>query len=621
MDSSDTSLDQTRQPLQAVLKKTWGYDGFRPLQWEAMRSVMAGRDSLVVMPTGGGKSLCYQAPALAMEGTAIVISPLLSLMKDQVDALHECGVPAAFLNSSQTPVERRDVRSEFEAGKLKLLYMAPERIRSDDLKCLLANGPVSFFAIDEAHCVSLWGHDFRPEYRELRTLREVCPKAAVHAYTATATGAVRKDIATQLQLEKPEVLVGDFDRPNLSYAVERRAKNRGFDQIVEVMRRFPHESGIVYCLSRKDVERLSHDLNEEGFRTLPYHAGLEDRVRRKNQDSFINDVVTTMVATVAFGMGIDKSNVRYVIHAGLPASLESYQQESGRAGRDGLPSECRLLFSSGDVLTWQRRIDEQPDSLRPHSLKRLSRMVDYCQAPRCRHRDLVQYFGQDLAADCRTGCDVCAGEMELVADSLIVAQKILSSIHRQGQRFGATYTAQVLMGSKDSRIEQNGHQSLSTYGLLKGHREDEIVGWIGQLAAQGFLEREGEYQTLQITPDGRRMLKGEAPVRLLAVSKATGGKTARRRSTDAVELPELFEELRNLRLEIAREKGAPPYTVCSDATLKDMVRLRPSSVDDLINVSGIGRHKQSLYGQRFVDCLVAWCSREGVPMDVVLEAG
>jgi len=602
-------------PLKTNLLKFWGYSEFRPLQAEAMSAVLEHRDSLVVLPTGGGKSLCFQAPAVTMDGCAIVISPLISLMKDQVDSLQSCGVEAGFLNSTQTMEERRKVRRDFQEGRLKLLYLAPERIRSEDGYRLLADGNISFFAIDEAHCVSMWGHDFRPEYRELRTIREHCPNVAIHAYTATATEQVRNDIAEQLNLQDPEIQVGSFDRPNLAYTVAKRGKGKGREQIFEVLNRYRKESGVIYCLSRKEVEALSAELNIAGFSARPYHAGLDAEVRQKNQDAFINDRVKTIVATVAFGMGIDKSNVRYVIHAALPASLENYQQESGRAGRDGLPAECVLLYSGADVTLWQQRINEQPESVQAHTRRLLTQLLGYCESPVCRHRSLVRYFGQDLEADCGSQCDRCTTEQTDVPDAVIITQKILSSIHRQGQRFGATYTVQVLRGIEDARVKQNGHADLSTFGLLKEHSEDHVTRWIGQLAGQGFLAREGEYSVLKITAQGRKVLKGEAEVRLTLPAGGRRASSGTKKDEAPVEHPELFEELRKLRKSIAEARAVPPYVICSDATLKAMTQLRPSSLELFAGVPGIGSHKKAEFGTMFVDAIVTWCVNNQVPTD------
>jgi ATP-dependent DNA helicase RecQ len=604
--------------LSQNLRQYWGYTELRPLQREAMSAVLNHRDSVVVLPTGGGKSLCFQAPAVTLEGTAIVISPLISLMKDQVDGLRNCGVPAGYLNSTQTMEERREVRRDFQEGRLKLLYLAPERIRSEDGYRLLVDGNVSFFAIDEAHCVSTWGHDFRPEYRELQTLRTYCPNAAIHAYTATATARVRDDIAEQLHLQDPEVHVGSFDRPNLSYVVEKRGKFRGVLQILDVLNRYRNESGVIYCLSRREVEELSAQLNAEGFSSRPYHAGLDAKVRKENQEAFINDRVKTIVATVAFGMGIDKSNVRYVIHAALPASLENYQQESGRAGRDGLPAECVLLYSGADVTLWQQRINDQPESVRSHSRHLLNQLLGYCESPLCRHRSLVRYFGQDLEADCGSMCDRCTTELQFVDDALVVAQKILSSVHRQGQRFGLTYTTQVLRGVADERVRQNGHDKLSTYGLLGEHSEDRVTSWIGQLVGQGFLVRDGEYGILKITEAGRRLLKGEAEVRLIGSGSRKKSRSERkenRQDESVIEHPQLFEELRKLRRSIADARSIAPYLICSDAVLKAMAQRRPSTLEAFAQVPGIGAHKTAEFGTMFVDAIVTWCVQNQMPTD------
>jgi ATP-dependent DNA helicase RecQ len=420
--------------LLANLKQYWGYPGFRPMQREAMALVMSDRDSLVVLPTGGGKSLCYQVPAITREGLALVVSPLISLMKDQVDSLHAVGVSAACINSMQTAQDKRDVAAKIRNRELKLLYIAPERLVQPQTIEFLQSAGVSFIAIDEAHCISQWGHDFRPEYRQLRCLKTAFPKASVHGYTATATEQVRADIAEQLGIADAEILVGSFDRPNLQYRVERRTDSIG--QIQRILQRHKGESGIVYCISRKNVDSTSESLNRLGFKTLPYHAGMSDEDRRRNQDAFIDEDVSIIVATVAFGMGIDKSNVRFVIHAEMPRSLENYQQESGRAGRDGLEAECCLLYAANDADTWEylMKDTEDPEVLRAGQ-RSVAAMKQYCVSTRCRHRQLVEHFGQQLEADNCGACDFCLNEMKPVEEPLILGQKILSCVIRQGERF------------------------------------------------------------------------------------------------------------------------------------------------------------------------------------------
>ncbi|MEQ9071095.1 MAG: ATP-dependent DNA helicase RecQ, partial [Gimesia chilikensis] len=491
---AETGMDDA---LLDVLHEYWGYSEFRPLQQSAMTSVLEGRDSLVVLPTGGGKSLCYQAPALCMEGTAVVVSPLISLMKDQVDTLRVCGISAACLNSSLDQEEARQVFRDLRAGKIKLLYVAPERLMLEGMLSMLAEIKLAYIVIDEAHCVSMWGHDFRPHYRELQELKRIFPQCGIHAYTATATELVRNDIASQLGLQDPELLIGSFDRPNLSYTVARRS-NR-FSQVCEVIDRHPDEPGVIYCISRADVESLSESLNDAGYETRPYHAGLPDAERAGNQEAFIQDQIDVIVATIAFGMGIDKPNVRYVIHAGLPKSLENYQQESGRAGRDGLEAECVLLYSEQDAMIWQRILEDQPDESKASAFESLQAMQNYCHAFDCRHRYLMRHFGQDLEEDCETACDLCRGEFKQVDDAQVIGQKILSSVYRQDQNFGASYTAAVLKGSKDKKVLNNGHDQLSTYGLLKGESLTTIRSWLNQLVTQGFLTKTAEYQQLRIT--------------------------------------------------------------------------------------------------------------------------
>ncbi|MEY4180458.1 MAG: ATP-dependent helicase RecQ [Planctomycetota bacterium] len=602
--------------LKEALKKFWGYDGFRPLQEEAMRTVLDRRDSVVILPTGGGKSLCYQVPSICMPGLAVVVSPLISLMKDQVDALRACGVPAAYINSTQSPEERRSVSRSIEQGQLKLLYIAPERLVQPRTLEFLARSHVSLFAIDEAHCISEWGHDFRPEYRELSLLKRQFPKLGVHAFTATATPRVRDDIAVQLGLTDPVRLVGSFDRPNLIYRVERR--DGLVEQIRKVLEQHRQEAGVIYCLTRRDVDTLHTTLSGMGYRTLPYHAGLSDEERHRHQDAFVGDRVDTIIATVAFGMGIDKSNVRYVVHAGMPKSLENYQQESGRAGRDGLEADCVLFYSAGDVVSWKQRWAKDATAPPDGALESLDAMAAYCTGAVCRHKALTRYFGQELPGESCGACDLCLGQVDTVPDSLIVSQKILSSVVRQQERFGGDYTALVLRGSHDQRILQNGHEKLSTYGLLASESQRTVRDWIEQLAGQGYLRKVGEYQVLEVTPLGRQVLRGQITPRLLKPAepdaeekrtKPTGGKlpgspkpSVAAESWEGVDRA-LFESLRQLRRKLADEMGVPAYIVFSDASLRDMARQRPQTLDEFRKIRGVGDRKTEDFGEEFIELI------------------
>ncbi len=590
-----------------ILHEYWGYSEFRPLQQEAMTAVLEGRDSLVVLPTGGGKSLCYQAPALCVEGMAVVVSPLISLMKDQVDALRVCGISAAYLNSSLEQEESRQVLREVRAGKIKLLYVAPERLMLEGTLSMLTEVKLAFIVIDEAHCVSMWGHDFRPHYRELQELKNIFPQCGVHAYTATATDQVRTDIALQLTLKEPDLLIGSFDRPNLTYSVARRADR--FSQVCEVLERHPDESGIIYCISRADVESLSESLNSAGYESRPYHAGLSDEERAANQEAFIQDRVDVIVATIAFGMGIDKPNVRYVIHAGLPKSLENYQQESGRAGRDGLEAECVLLYSEQDAMIWKLILEDQPDESKVTALQSLQAMQDYCHSFGCRHRYLMQHFGQDLEQDCETGCDLCRGDFQKVDNSLEIGQKILSSIFRQDQNFGATYTAAVLKGSKDKKVLANNHDQLSTYGLLKKESLSTIRNWLSQLISQKFITKTAEYQQLRITDSGWKLLRGEATLQLMRTATEARSEKPGRTKNQAVDAnwegvdKGLFEQLRQLRKHIASEKGVQPYMVFGDTTLRELARNKPKTLAEFLEIWGVGQKKCDDFGQVFLDCI------------------
>ncbi len=590
-----------------ALKQYWGYDRLRPLQREAMECVRQSRDSLVVLPTGGGKSLCFQAPAVCQDRLAIVVSPLISLMKDQVDTLIGCGVPAACVNSSQTPSERGDVARRIRSGQLRLLYVSPERLLTDRMLEFLSDVPLAFFAIDEGHCISSWGHDFRPEYRGLRLLRERFPDLAIHVYTATASQQVRDDMIQQLSLRDPCVLVGSFDRPNLTYRVQPRARLQ--KQLETVIQRHKGESGVIYCISRAEVDRTAVALQEMGIRALPYHAGLEDQQRRRNQESFIEDRADVIVATVAFGMGIDKPDVRFVIHAGMPKSLENYQQESGRAGRDGLAADCWLFYSPGDILTWKSMINHEDETAQQGALDSLYAMARFCSSVTCRHRAIVEYFGQTLDKDSCGACDVCLGELNTVSDALTIGQKILSCVLRLRERYGADYTSLVLAGSEDQRIKQQGHDQLSTWGLLKTHDRRQVRDWIEQLVGQGMLAKVGEFAVLQVTDEGRMMLRGDLVPRLLEPTRRDRKSSGAARKSDAAGDDwagvdrGLFETLRNLRRDEAQERAVPAYVVFADATLRELARHRPRSLEEFRQIKGVGDKKCQDYGSLFLNAI------------------
>ncbi len=594
------------ESIEEVLRKYWGFDKFLPLQKQAMECVCRGRDSIVVLPTGGGKSLCFQAPALLLPHLTLVISPLISLMKDQIDSLLENGIAAGRLDSTLSHPERNKIFDQLRERQLKLLYVSPERLLTQGFLDFLKNGGISSVAIDEAHCVSMWGHDFRPEYRQLNVLKEALPGVPIGAYTATATEHVRRDIADQLRLNEPEILVGAFDRPNLMYRVRRRTN--ALKQICDVLDRHKGESGIIYCIRRADVDEMTQSLSDHGYHVVPYHAGMPDAARKRSQDAFIEEEVDIIAATVAFGMGIDKSNVRYVVHAAMPKSLEHYQQESGRAGRDGLEAECIVLYSGADYLTWKRILEESESQTFDIGKMKLGHMYRYCSGVACRHRAILGYFGQHLDKENCRACDICLGEIEGVPDALVVAQKIASSIIRQGERFGAEYTAGVLIGSREDRILANKHDTLSTYGLLKDSTRPAVRDWIEQLAEQEFIERTGEYGVLKLTEKGRRLLKGvEQPLLLEAPKKKAAPKpSVAKDSWEGVDRA-LFEILRQLRRELAKQRAVPAYIVFTDATLRDLARKRPLTQDALLRVSGIGMKKLEQYGEELLSEIGKYC--------------
>ncbi|MBI3467646.1 MAG: DNA helicase RecQ [Planctomycetes bacterium] len=611
------TLDDIRQ----VVARHWGFRSFRPLQAEAMQAVLDRRDSLVVLPTGGGKSLCYQAPALAAAETTVVVSPLISLMKDQVDALRANGVAAGQLNSSMSAEEQRSCERDLLAGKLRLLFVSPERLLTGTFVGLLRRLGVRSFAIDEAHCISHWGHDFRAEYRQMGRLKELFPEATIHAYTATATEPVRRDIVGQLRLDHPVVLVGSFDRPNLTYRVVPRGSVAA--QTLEVIDRHSNEAGIIYCIRRRDVDELTAALKEQGRHALPYHAGLTAEERHATQEAFAAEECNLVVATVAFGMGIDRSNVRFVLHTGMPKSLEHYQQETGRAGRDGLEAECVLLYSRADHAAWLRLIqksaaDSGTDPAFIQVARRhLDEMQRYCQPTACRHRTLVEYFGQQYPAGACQACDVCLGGIDLHPEGNTVAQKIISCVARVKERFGAGHVTSVLRGEDTEAVRKNRHDQLSTFGLLAETSKSELRDWIDQLVGHGVLTRAGdEYPVLVLNEASWEVLRGQRTVSLTRAPKVVrpGRSQADTTSWEGVDR-ELFERLRGLRKDWADARGVPPYVIFSDATLRALAQMRPASLERLRWVPGIGDAKLQEFGAQLLTALDQHCGERGLTRD------
>jgi ATP-dependent DNA helicase RecQ len=595
-----------------VITRHWGFRELRPLQGQAMRAVLEGRDSVVVLPTGGGKSLCYQAPAILRGGTTVVVSPLIALMKDQVDGLRACGVAATQLDSTLSPTERFACEYEVRQGEVRLLFVSPERLVQSDLFRILQQIEVPAFAIDEAHCISHWGHDFRPEYRQLRRLRELFPRAAVHAYTATATEQVRKDICAQLALKDPTVLVGNFDRPNLTYRVLPR--HDLLKQVSDVLDRHEGEAGIIYCLRRRDVDDLAAALHKKKVNALPYHAGMTPEQRQLTQEAFAQERCDVIVATVAFGMGIDRSNVRFVLHTALPKSLEHYQQETGRAGRDGLEAECVLLYSGGDVVTFRSILEKSAaenavdPSFLPSAIKHLEDMDRYCRGAICRHRALVQYFGQVFEAPSCTACDLCLGDTEEVTEARVVAQKILSCVARVKENFGINHVVAVLRGENTDNVRKWKHEQLTTYGLLKGHGKADVRDWIYQLLGQNLLCQAGdEYPVLKLNEASWEVMRGQRSVRLVQLARRKRGERPQKSKADAVSWEgvdrELFDALRDLRRDIARDLGKPPYVIFGDATLRELARIRPMTLERMRSVYGVGDAKLRDFGARFLALL------------------
>jgi ATP-dependent DNA helicase RecQ len=598
----------TTASLLAELKRHFGFDAFRPGQEAVVRDALAGRDVLAIMPTGGGKSLCFQLPALLREGVMVVISPLIALMQDQVRLLADNGIAATFLNSS---LDGRESAARIEAlrrGEIKLLYVAPERLLAPGfMDGLLAQLPLSAFTVDEAHCVSEWGHDFRPEYRRLRQLRERFPGVPVLAFTATATARVRADIANQLELHEPAIHLGSFNRPNLYYAVRPKGTRTYAELLAEARQ---GGAGIIYCLSRKRVDQLAARLQTDGIPALPYHAGLDAETRYRNQDAFIRDEVQVMVATVAFGMGINKPDVRWVIHHDLPRSMEGYYQEAGRAGRDGEPARCTLYFGLGDIHTAEFLIQQKthPDSGLPLeeeqriARQQLRQVLDYAESSVCRRAVQLRYFGEAYAGPCGA-CDNCLHPRP-VEDRTLEARQLLSCVARlaqRGQRFGATYVIELLRGARTDKILRNGHDSLSVYGIGAQRSMDDWRLLVRTLLHEELLaESHDGYPVLMLSPGSRAVLRGERPVHV-ALAPAREKARSRRAATapPAAGDAGLFEALRELRLRLARERGVPPYVIFADAALRAMAEQRPRDTDAFARIPGVGARKLEQYAEAF----------------------
>lgn len=596
--------------IQQVLKTYFGYDSFRPQQEEIIRHLLQKRDALVLMPTGGGKSICYQVPALVCAGTAVVVSPLISLMKDQVESLCTNGIAAAALNSNNDETENLRIRRACMEGKLKLLYISPEKLLAE-ANYLLRDISISFFAIDEAHCISQWGHDFRPEYAQLGILRSLFPQTPVIALTATADKLTREDIVRQLHLREPRIFLSSFDRPNLSLTVKRgyqqKEKNKA---ILDFIGRHRGESGIVYCMSRSKTESVAQMLQKSGIRTAVYHAGLDTEKRNRAQDDFINDRIQVVCATVAFGMGIDKSNVRWVIHYNLPKSIESFYQEIGRAGRDGLPSDTLLFYSMADLILLTKFANESGQ--REINLEKLQRMQQYAEADICRRRILLNYFGEQRTHDCGN-CDVCKNPPERF-DGTVIVQKALSAIARTNQQIGTPMLVDILRGNLNAELKEKGYHQLKTYGAGRDIPARDWQDYLLQMLQMGYFEvAYNESNHLKITPAGSDVLFGRETARLVVIRREeTTGTRGRKRQTaspvmrelplgmDSGESTDLFEALKDLRKRLADEEVLPAYIVLSDKVLHLLAAQRPTTLEAFGNVSGISEYKKRKYGKEFV---------------------
>jgi len=587
----------------AALKKYYGYDQFRPLQAEIIQTVYDGRDTLVLMPTGGGKSVCFQIPAITLDGVAVVVSPLIALMKDQVEALSANGIPAAFINSSLHLDQQRTVESALLAGYIKLLYVSPEKLVSQSFQPLLKRLKISLFAIDEAHCISSWGHDFRPEYTQLKFLKSQFPGIPLIALTATADKLTRKDIVDQLGLTDPAIFIASFDRPNISLTV--RPGQKRFEQIISFLKEHPGQSGIIYCLSRKGCEGLADKLNARGFRAAHYHAEVPPALRSKVQEDFINDRTPIICATIAFGMGIDKSNVRFVAHYNMPRNLEGYYQEIGRAGRDGLSADALLFFSYADLISYREMFEQGDASMVQKDLKlaKLERMYQFAEAPVCRRKTVLNYFGEPYDKSCGN-CDVCKNPPQHF-DGTLAAQKALSAIVRTNQRVGMSLLTDILRGSQRREIRENNYDQIKTFGAGKEYGYDDWLFLLSQMLHVGLIEiAYDDHNCLRVTEEGKKILfEGKKVALASPLPKAKPGVPTQHvveKSKPQIMREELLQRLTSLRRDLAVQQGIPPYTLFSDLTLQQMADAKPLSDAEMLDIEGVSERKLQLYGDAFM---------------------